>query len=46
VRFAALFFLGTFAPIRETSARFEAVSVQVFASENYDLARQLASYNF
>ena len=41
-----LFFRGTLAPICETSDAFAAVSAQVFASENRDLASQLASYNF
>ena len=36
------FFRGTLAPICETSRAFAAVSAQVFASEN----RDLASYNF
>jgi hypothetical protein len=40
------FFRGTLAAICETSRAFVAVSVQVFASENRDLASQLASYNF
>jgi len=40
------FFRGTLAPICETSRAFAAFSVQVFASENRDLASQLASYNF
>ena len=31
---------------RETSHAFGALSAQVFASENRDLASQLASYNF
>jgi hypothetical protein len=42
----ALFFRGTFAPLRETPGAFATVSVQVFASENRDLASQFASYNF
>ena len=40
------FFRGTLARICETSRAFEAVSAQVFAFENRDLASQLASYNF
>ncbi len=40
------FLRGTIAPICETSRAFEAVSAQVFTSENRDLASQLASYNF
>ena len=40
------FFRGTLAPICKTSRAFAAVSAQVFASENHDLASQLASYNF
>ena len=40
------FFRGTLAPICETSDAFAAVSVQVFGSENRNLASQLASYNF
>ena len=40
------FFRGTLAPLCETSRAFAAVSAQVFASENRDLASQLASYNF
>jgi hypothetical protein len=43
---SAPFFRGTLAPICETSRAFAAVSAQVFASENRDLASQLASYNF
>jgi hypothetical protein len=40
------FFRGTLAPKCETSRAFAAVSAQVFAFENRDLASQLASYNF
>jgi hypothetical protein len=45
-RLVDAFFRGTLAPNRETSRAFAAVSAQVFASENRDLASQLASYNF
>jgi hypothetical protein len=40
------FFRGTLAPICETSRAFAAVLAQVFASQNRNLASQLASYNF
>ncbi|HVE72499.1 MAG TPA: ABC transporter permease [Thermoanaerobaculia bacterium] len=45
-RLVDAFFRGTLAPNCETSRAFAAVSAQVFAFENRDLASQLASYNF